>query len=45
MGIRKKFYAISVVRHWNMPRGMMDASSLETSKIGLDRAPSNLIEL
>jgi len=35
-----------VVKHWNrLPREVVDAPSLETSKARLDRALSNLIEL
>ena len=33
-----------VVKHWNrLPREVVDAPSLETSKVRLDRALSNLI--
>jgi len=35
-----------VVKHWNrMPREVVDAPSLETFKVRLDRALSNLISL
>ena len=35
---------IRVVRHWNrLPRGMVDALPLETFKVRLDGALSNLI--
>ena len=42
LGIRKKFYTMSLVKHWNgLPRE--DAPSLETFKARLDGALSNLI--
>ena len=35
-----------VVKHWNrLPREVADAPALETFKVRLDRALSNLIEL
>ena len=35
----KKFFTISVVRHWNrLPRNMADAPSLETFKVRLNKA-------
>jgi len=35
-----------VVRHWHrLPRGVVDAPSLETLKVRLDGALSNLTEL
>ena len=44
LDIRKKFFAMRVVKHWNrLPREVVDAPSLETSKVRLDRALSNLI--
>jgi len=44
LDIRKKYFTVSVVRHWNrLPADMMDALSLETSKARLDTALSNLI--
>jgi len=44
LDIRKKFYTIRVVRHWNrLSREVVDALSLETFKVRLDRALSNLI--
>ena len=46
MDIRKKFYTIRVVRHWNrLSREVVDALSLETFKVRLDRALSNRMEL
>ncbi|KFP15374.1 hypothetical protein Z169_13924, partial [Egretta garzetta] len=42
--IRKKFFTIRVVKHWNrLPREVVEAPSLETFKARLDGALSNLI--
>jgi len=42
--MRKKFFTVRVVKHWNwLPGEMVDASSLETFKLRLDGALSNLI--
>ncbi|KFP57492.1 hypothetical protein N323_07382, partial [Cathartes aura] len=42
--IRKKFFTIRVVRHWNrLPREVVDAPSLEAFKARLDGALSNLV--
>ncbi|KFP17667.1 hypothetical protein Z169_07890, partial [Egretta garzetta] len=42
--IRKKFFTMSVVKHWNrLPREAVEAPSLETFKARLDGALSNLI--
>ena len=42
--IRKKFFMMRVVKHWNrFPREVIDAPSLETFKVRLDGALSNLI--
>ncbi|KFR09154.1 hypothetical protein Y956_11820, partial [Nipponia nippon] len=42
--IRKKFFTMRVVRHWNkLPREVVDAPSLEVFKARLDRALSNLV--
>ena len=41
---RKKFSMMRVVKHWNrLPREVVDAPSLGTFKVRLDRALSNLI--
>jgi len=37
---------MGVVKHWNrLPRGVVEAPSLETFRAGLDRALSNLFWL
>ncbi|KFP12456.1 hypothetical protein Z169_06273, partial [Egretta garzetta] len=42
--IRKKFFTLRVVKHWNrLPREVVEAPSLETFKARLDGALSNLI--
>ncbi|KFW71160.1 hypothetical protein AS28_13214, partial [Pygoscelis adeliae] len=44
LDIRKKFFTMRVVRHWNrLPREAVDAPSLEVFKARLDGALSNLI--
>ncbi|KFQ97627.1 hypothetical protein Y956_11833, partial [Nipponia nippon] len=44
LDIRKKFFTVRVVKHWNgLPRAVVDAPSLETFKARLDGALSNLI--
>ncbi|KAK4821999.1 hypothetical protein QYF61_006613 [Mycteria americana] len=44
LDIRKTFFTMRVVKHWNrLPREAVDAPSLETFKVRLDRALSNLI--
>ncbi|KFZ62228.1 hypothetical protein N321_11619, partial [Antrostomus carolinensis] len=44
LDIRKKFFTVRVVRHWNrLPRKAMDSSSLEVFKAILDEALSNLV--
>ncbi|KAK4818290.1 hypothetical protein QYF61_010432, partial [Mycteria americana] len=44
LDIRKKFFTMRVVRHWNrLPREAVDAPSLEVSKARLDGALSNLV--
>ena len=46
MDKKKTFFKIRVVRHWHrLPREVVDASSLETLKVRLDRALSNTIKL
>jgi len=42
--IRKKFFVMRVVRHWNrLPREVVDTPSLEVLKARLDGALSNLV--
>ncbi|KFQ87280.1 hypothetical protein N337_07097, partial [Phoenicopterus ruber ruber] len=44
LDIRKKFFLMRVVRHWNrLPREAVDAPSLEVFKARLDGALSNLV--
>ena len=44
LDIRKKFFTVRVVRHWNrLPREAVDAPSLEAFKARLDGAVSNLM--
>ncbi|KFV04227.1 hypothetical protein N340_11450, partial [Tauraco erythrolophus] len=44
LDIRKKFFTMRVVKHWNsLPRGVVDASSLEVFKARLDEVLSNLV--
>ncbi|KFQ48941.1 hypothetical protein N334_01095, partial [Pelecanus crispus] len=44
LDIRKKFFSMRVVRHWNrLPREAVDAPSLEVFKARLDGALSNLV--
>ncbi|KFP23069.1 hypothetical protein Z169_16005, partial [Egretta garzetta] len=43
LDIRKKFFTMRVVKHWNrLPREVVDASSLEAFRVRLDGALSNL---
>ncbi|KFQ55649.1 hypothetical protein N334_04734, partial [Pelecanus crispus] len=44
LDIRKKFFTMRVVKHWNrLPREVVDAPSLETFKVRLAGALSNLM--
>ncbi|KFQ59536.1 hypothetical protein N334_13105, partial [Pelecanus crispus] len=44
LDIKKKFFTVRVVRHWNrLPREAADAPSLEAFKVRLDGALANLI--
>ncbi|KFW71024.1 hypothetical protein AS28_02304, partial [Pygoscelis adeliae] len=44
LDIRKKFFTLRVVKHWKrLPREVVDAPSLETFKVRLDGALSNLL--
>ena len=44
LDVRKKFFTVRVVRHWNrLPREVVDAPSLEVLKARLDGALSNLV--
>ena len=46
MDIRKKSFTRRVVRHWNrLPSDVVDALSLETFKMRMDKALGNLILL
>ncbi|KFQ66638.1 hypothetical protein N334_14171, partial [Pelecanus crispus] len=43
LDIRKNFFTMRVVKHWNrLPREAVEAPSLETFKVRLDGALSNL---
>ncbi|GAB0181365.1 hypothetical protein GRJ2_000601800 [Grus japonensis] len=44
LDVRKKFFPVSVVRHWNrLPREAVDAPSLEVFKARLDGALGNVV--
>ncbi|KFZ56202.1 hypothetical protein N321_13408, partial [Antrostomus carolinensis] len=44
LDIRKKFFTVRVVRHWNrLAREVVDAPSLEVLKARLDEALSNVV--
>ncbi|KFU89882.1 hypothetical protein M959_08241, partial [Chaetura pelagica] len=44
LDIRKKFFTMRVVRHWNrLPGDIVEAPSLEMFKAGLDEALCSLV--
>ncbi|KFM09988.1 hypothetical protein AS27_04835, partial [Aptenodytes forsteri] len=44
LDIRRKFFTMRVVRHWNrLPREAVGAPLLKVFKVRLDRALSNLV--
>ena len=43
LNIREVFFAVSIPKHWNGYRKVMDATSMETFKVMLDKALGNLI--
>ncbi|KFR13546.1 hypothetical protein N306_02224, partial [Opisthocomus hoazin] len=44
LDIRKEFFTMRVVKHWNrLPREIVDAPSLKTFKARLDGALSHLV--
>jgi len=44
LDIRKKFFAVRVVKHWNrLSTEVVDAPSLKAFKVRLDGALSNLV--
>ncbi|KGL89909.1 hypothetical protein N301_12106, partial [Charadrius vociferus] len=44
LNIRKKFFTLRVVKHWNrLPREVVEAASLEAFKAKLDVALGNLV--
>jgi len=46
LDIRKIFFTVRVVKHWNrLPAEVVNAPSLRTFQVGLDGALSNLVQL
>ncbi|KFQ22202.1 hypothetical protein N332_12606, partial [Mesitornis unicolor] len=44
LDIRKKFFTVKMVRHWNrLPREVVDAPYLEVFKARLDKSLGNLV--
>ena len=43
-GIKKKFFTVRMVRHWNrLPREVVDVLSLEEFQVSLDGSLSNMV--
>ena len=46
LGVKRRFFTVRLLRHWNwLPSEAVSPPSLETLKVRLDRALSNLTEL